>query len=177
MHPEAEIASAFWKYVNERGHGNAGDYYPHPPALMMELERQYWVADQLGDQETLRRYLVPGREEEPQPWVEFGWREDGHHLPPTGFATLQEALYDYLLAHVGDLLIAGCYELWLRAVAHMVGDVARDPHRLVIPVAELDNIERTTDHTMTVSDDWGVLRRETFDFACRNYERHWNAPS
>jgi hypothetical protein len=176
MHPETDIAGDFWLHVNERAHASTADVYPTPPALMAELERQYWVADQLGDEEALHRYVVSVPGEPDQPWVTLTPDDtDVRHPPPTGFRTLQEALYDYLLASVGDLLIANDYELWVRAVAHILADVARDPNRLVIRVRPHDDKfsdQHAVDHTMIISHDWGVLRRETFDFARRNYERY-----
>ncbi len=177
MHPETEIAAEFWLYVNERGHGSTTDLYPKPPALMGELVRRYWTSLESKDEEKLRSYLVRVTGESDQPWVLLSPEQDAdfYHLPPTGFPTLQEALYDYLLASVGDLLIANDYDLWLRAVAHILTDAARDPNRLVIRVRPRDDEfgdEHAVDNTMIISDDWSVLRRETFDFACRNYERH-----
>jgi hypothetical protein len=177
MHPEMEIAAEFWLYVNERGHGDAADAYPKPPALMEELVRQYWIALESKDEEKLRSYLVRVTWESDEPWVLLRPEQDAdvYHLPPTGFPTLQEALYDYLLASVGEHLIANDYDLWLRAVAHILADAARDPSRMVIRVRpredELSD-RNAVNNTMIISDDWGVLRRETFDFARRNYERH-----
>jgi hypothetical protein len=187
MHPETEIAADFWSYVNKRARGDQGEgeYFPSPPALMAELERQYWIIRELrgAGAEELKAYLVPSLDhskygESPVPWFSYGTGDDGYHLPPTGFPTLQAALYDYLLAVAGDVLVGNSYEVWLRSVTHILSDAVRDPGRLVIPVLkrtydnEVYDVRETELCTMVISDDWGVLRCETFDFACRNYERH-----
>jgi hypothetical protein len=145
------IAADFWKYVAEGEGESIAD--SQAPILAVEFECQHRLIVLSDDQ---------------------GDRRD----PPTGLPTLQAALYDYLLANVGGPLIANSFETWAGAVAQILADAVRDPNRLVIAVPKRTSDDRIADRreaetqTMTISDDWSVLRQETFDFARRTYESH-----
>lgn len=186
MHPETEIARHFWAHVNERGHGD-GSFYPSPPALMALQGELFWYACILDDEDELRRHQVGVTHGRALHW--FGERSgsDDRYLPPTAFPTLQDALYDFLIANVGKFFIASDYELWLRAVAQILADVVRSPNLLAVRIGERiyhdrahkdisvpspeTIIHQEFNHTMVIGEDWSVLQRPTFDFASRNYQR------
>jgi hypothetical protein len=169
MHPETDIAEDFWRYMSERTHGgDSAEEYPWPTALVAEEVRKYWTARALGRAEKYRR---PGSDREGSGSWEDRYNEDTG-LPPAAFPTLQAALYDYLIATVGGRLIAYDYDLWLRAVAHILADVHRDPSRLELTVTRDEFGHDPFTSTMVVSEDWSVLLPTTFAFARRNYERY-----
>ena len=190
MHPESDIASRFWTHVSLRAHGHNGgsDWFPWYPLVAEKAATEFDSAVDRGEitsSEGMPRLIYPmtaGRElseEEqalaesivarPQAWSAYYDEETG--LPPRGFATLQGALYDFLLAHVGNSEIACQYDLWLRAVTVILADAAKDQGRLTITVVKDRHGHDPIPNTMSISDDWSVLTPSTFDYVVRKWRQ------
>jgi hypothetical protein len=185
MHPESDIARHFWVYVAIRAHGDSTGLYPWPILIAMKEQAEFDGAVDRGEitsSEGLPRPIHPlvydreltddeaafAQEIESLPNAWGAYYDDETGLPPRGFPTLQDALYDYLLAYIGLTDIDFKYDVWLRAVIHIVADAVREPDRLIVKVAkDRDDHSPTDEHVMTVSDDWSVLSRHTFRYVCR----------
>ena len=168
MHPEREIARNFWAWVARRAHGDSLGGLPWSEVIWSELVEEHNIALDLGE--------IPSREPadethraQHQEVFEEQYCEDSG-LPAKGFPTVQDALYDYLLAHIQGADIDANYSVWLRAVALVLGDAVRTPAILTVGVAKDQypvREEELTPHTMVIGDDWSILSRSTFHYAGR----------
>ena len=116
----------------------------------------------------MQQHLIRTKDDRQVLWITQS-EYDENTLPPTGFPTLQDALYDYLITTVGSPLIGGQYEVWLRAVVHILAEAQRDPSLLVVKLYQVWYESDTIEHAMIVSDNWTVLLPSTFAYALRSH--------
>jgi hypothetical protein len=156
-----ELCETFWGFVRSRAF-EPDDHYHYSNALESEIV----------DRILRGLYIQPGDERQVPPNT-FGEHSD--YVPkPTVYATLQQALLDFLIDELGEGN-GFTFADWLRAQALILAYVARDPSWLTVktPVIRDDgtwDTEELTTHTMAISPgSWDALSGETFTALVREF--------
>ncbi|WP_194904389.1 hypothetical protein [Catenulispora rubra] len=168
---ERDIADRFWFFV--RGRAIDGRVRPRYGTRFGSKTLDHIDSEYAHLQEEL---VGQSREDD----MTCFWEEDWQ---PWTYPTLQEAMTAFLINSAATNEFPYPCDMWLRAVAVILADAARDPEWLHVVACDWDpnfgdgpeKGERRTepyseeDHAMTISDDWSCLSRETFEFIMATY--------